>query len=63
VIRANAVMGVVDIRVPRGWRIRVQGMPILGRYYDGTGRATAGAEEGRLIVHGTALLGAVRVVN
>jgi len=63
VIRANAVMGVVDIRVPRGWRVRVQGMPILGRYRDSTEPTPTGAEEARLIVHGTALLGAVRVVN
>lgn len=63
VIRANAVMGVINIRVPRGWRVRVQGMPILGRYQDSTGGDQAGGQDPRLIVHGTALLGAVQVVN
>ena len=46
VIRANAVMGLVEIRVPKGWRVRMQGMPVLGGYKDQTNRESAALSVG-----------------
>ena len=65
VIRANALMGKVDIRVPKDWEVRVAGVPFAGRYSDmthTTSDRTAGPRP-TLIVEGQAILGSVTVRN
>ena len=62
VIEANALLGAVRIRVPEGWHVMVNGIPILGRF---AGQTPSSPEQGaagqRLVVHGTAILGSVKV--
>ncbi len=60
-IRATAVVGLLEIKVPKDWEVRVQGLPLMGGYRDLTDHAGAGA--GRLLVHGLAVFGVVRVTN
>jgi len=65
VVRADAILGKVEIRVPRNWDVRVVGSPVLGHYEDRTnppGREEA-EREGRLTVEGRAILGKVTVTN
>ncbi len=65
VIRATALMGKVDIRVPKDWDVRVAGVPFAGRYSDMTHSTSEGAAGPRptLIVEGQAILGSVTVRN
>ncbi len=63
-IDATALLGAVRIRVPEGWHVMINGTPILGRFADQTTLAPEqGAAGQRLVVHGTAVLGSVKVEN
>jgi len=62
VIEANALLGAVRIRVPEGWRVMVNGTPILGRFAGQTPSSPElGAAGQHLLVHETAILGSVKV--
>jgi hypothetical protein len=59
-VTATALMGGIDILVPRGWAVRVRGMPILGGVEDKT--LHAGADEGPVLrIDALAALGGVEV--
>ncbi|MDX2150803.1 MAG: LiaF-related protein [Bryobacteraceae bacterium] len=60
-VRANAVFGSIDVRVPEGWRVEVDGIGILGKYRgDDRNKVWDGPV---LRVEGVALFGQVRVRN
>lgn len=57
-----AFWGGIKIKVPHTWSVSLQGFPILGGFEDKTGQpAVPGAKH--LIVRGTAVMGAVEIVN
>jgi predicted membrane protein len=59
---AKAVMGSVEIRVPREWRVTVRGTPVLGSVEDRTGKnGEDAAERKNLILHASAVLGSVEI--
>lgn len=61
IIDAVAVMGGVEIWVPRGWRIDADVLPIMGAFEN---KATAASENGPVLtVRGTAIMGAIEVKN
>ena len=62
IIDALALMGGVEITVPKGWRIVSNVLPIMGGFEDNT---IAAAVDGgpTLIVRGTAVMGAIEVKN
>ena len=60
-VRANALLGKVDIRVPKHWDVRVDGVPVLGKYVDRTEHPQPGNPV--LVVKGNAVLGQVCVRN
>jgi len=60
VIDVLAFWGGIEIRVPRGWRIENQALPILGGIVDKTDQdVPAGAPT--LIIRGTAIMGGVEI--
>jgi hypothetical protein len=60
VIDVLAFWGGIEIRVPRGWRVRTEVVPILGGVVDKTERdVPAGAPT--LIIRGSAIMGGVEV--
>jgi predicted membrane protein len=62
VIDCFALMGGVDIKVPKDWSIVVRGTPILGAFEDKTAQSPSpGAKQ--LVVKGFALMGGVEVSN
>jgi predicted membrane protein len=65
VLHANAMFGGIEIRVPRSWRIILDGLPLLGGYTDETDHpeATSGVPVPELIVKGFASFGGVVVKN
>ncbi len=65
VLHANAMFGGIEIRVPRTWRVLLDGLPLLGGYSDETEHpdAVAGAPVPELIVRGFAMFGGVQVKN
>ena len=68
VVVASAVFGAVKLRVPQGWKVTVEGVPILGRYVDKTDKTQVSKREGsgrpqQLLVKGLALVGSVRIEN
>jgi predicted membrane protein len=56
-----AMMGGVEIEVPRDWIVEPRFTPILGGYEDRTKPQNQGSQ--RLIIHGTAIMGGVTVKN
>ncbi|HEX6330925.1 MAG TPA: LiaF domain-containing protein [Actinomycetota bacterium] len=61
-VEALAVFGGVDVLVPTGWRVSVDGTPILGGVEDKTeDGADLSPEAPLLTVHGTAIFGGVDV--
>lgn len=64
VIDAFALWGGVEIAVPARWRVRMQGVPILGGFVDKTTPPELeDGVEGELVVKGFAIMGAVEVSN
>jgi hypothetical protein len=68
VIDAMIIMGGLEIRVPIGWQVFLEGTPILGGMDNKTisrDRETggSGAEGKRLIVRGFAIMGGIEVKN
>jgi predicted membrane protein len=64
-IRANAVFGGIELKVPDTWEVTVRGAGVLGGYEDKTHAATMpeNGKRPRLIVLGEAVLGGVTVRN
>lgn len=63
-VDALALFGGVDVVVPEGWRVAIDGMPIFGGLDDKTsGEAELPAEAPVLNVHATAVFGGVDVKN
>jgi hypothetical protein len=63
-VDALAMFGGVDVLVPKGWRVALGGMPILGGYQDKTeGDGEVPADAPVLKVHATAIFGGVDVKN
>lgn len=61
IIDAVAVMGGVEIWVPRGWRIDADVLPIMGAFEN---KATAADGNGPVLtIRGTAIMGAIEVKN
>lgn len=64
VIKADAVFGACEIRVPTSWDVIVRGNAVLGEFTDKTRqRLVEGVAAKRLIVRGSAILGSVIVKN
>ncbi len=63
-VRADAVFGACEIRVPETWHISVRGSAIMGEYVDKTHqRPLEGPGMKTLIVIGSAVFGSVEVKN
>jgi len=61
VIDVFAMWGGVEIVVPRGWDVALQGLPLLGSFEDNT--APPDQARGQLVVKGFAIMGGVEVKN
>jgi predicted membrane protein len=61
-LTVSTVLGGVDIRVPRDWRIEVQPTTMLGGVDDHT-RQNPDAAGGKLVIRVSALLGGVEIKN
>lgn len=57
-----AVMGSIEIKVPKDWTVLVTGTPLLGAFEDKTSQVP-GPVEKRLIIKGVAIMGAVEITN
>ncbi len=60
VLEANAVMGGVEIRIPSHWEVAMRGVPVLGAVEDKTKPHNPTK---RLIIKGSAVMGAVELKN
>jgi hypothetical protein len=64
VIKADAVFGSCEIRIPANWDVVVRGNAVLGEFTDKTRqRLVAGSTAKRLVVKGGAVLGSVVIKN
>jgi predicted membrane protein len=64
VIDAFAMWGGIEIRVPEGWRVVSEVVPLLGGFVDSTKPpADPEALRGRLIVRGVVIMGGIEVKN
>lgn len=65
ILHANAMFGGIEIRVPRTWRVILDGLPLLGGYTDETEHpeAASGTPVQELVVRGFAMFGGVAVKN
>jgi predicted membrane protein len=63
VLRARAVMGGIEIRVPEDWSVVVKGTPVMGAFEDSTraGRSIPPEAAQRLIVEGAVFMGGVEI--
>jgi hypothetical protein len=63
VLDCFVLFGGIDIRVPAGWQIVIQAIPVFGGVSDSTRRPadTAAVGAKRLLVRGTALFGGIEV--
>ena len=61
-LTVSSVLGGVEIRVPRDWRLEVQPTTMLGSVDDHT-RQNTDATGGKLIIKASALLGGVDIKN
>lgn len=67
-IEATAIMGGVDIIVPRNWIVTVQGSPLLGGYDNKTSSPANGISGGdkvvkQLLIKGTVIMGGIEIKN
>ncbi|PPK65170.1 LiaF-related protein [Actinokineospora auranticolor] len=62
-VDALALFGGVDVLVPRGWRVRITGMPVMGGCEDKTAGEQLPPEAPVLVVRATAVFGGIRVGN
>jgi len=60
-IQAEAVLGGIEILVPRDWRVVIDGAPILGGIDDKHKSVPEGESKGTLYVKGTAILGGITI--
>lgn len=60
VIDCFAMWGGIQIAVPDGWSVSLEGMPIMGSFEDKTLQSPLGSPN-RLVIRGVALMGAVEV--
>lgn len=60
VFEANAVMGGIDLRIPTHWEVVMRGVPVLGAVEDKTKPQNPTK---KLIVKGSAVMGAVELKN
>lgn len=60
-IDATAIMGGVDITVPRDWRVVVDGTPILGGFDDKRRNVPEAETKATLFIKGTAIMGAITI--
>lgn len=60
VLEVFAMWGGVDIAVPQGWSVSVQGFPLLGAFEDHTTPPFGGSSQ-RLVVRGLVIMGGVDV--
>ncbi|UCE65975.1 MAG: hypothetical protein JSU85_14145 [Candidatus Zixiibacteriota bacterium] len=67
VIDIFAMMGGVEIKVPESWQVTMRGLPLMGGLSNKTSRRQAGKElspQGKkLLVKGTAFMGAIEIKN
>jgi predicted membrane protein len=63
VIDTFAMWGGIEIIVPRGWSVSVQGTPILGAYEDKSEQHPEIAGGPRLVVRGVVVMGGVEIKN
>lgn len=64
VVEVFALWGGVEIKVPAGWRIVSEALPLMGGYEDNTRRPTDGGGSGpRLLIRGFAIMGGIEVSN
>jgi hypothetical protein len=64
VIDAFAMWGGIEIRVPEGWRVVSEVVPLLGGFEDNTKPpADPAAVQGRLVVRGVVVMGGIEVKN
>lgn len=61
VLEASTILGGIDLRVPTHWQVVMQGGPILGALEDNTTKPENPAK--KLIIKGSAVMGAVEVNN
>ena len=57
----TAVLGGIDIRVPRDWQIVLEGTPILGGIEDKTRSVSEQDKKGTLFIKATAVLGGIDI--
>jgi hypothetical protein len=62
-VDALALFGGVDVLVPKGWKVALEGTPILGGCEDKTADGDLPADAPTLRVHATAIFGGVDVKN
>jgi hypothetical protein len=62
-VDATAVFGGVEVLVPRGWRVKLAGVPIFGGYEDRTRSDAPTADAPTLHVNATAIFGGVNVAH
>ena len=65
VIDAVAVMGAIELMVPNTWEVLMEGSPFMGAMEDNTHHYSGieKAQKKRLIINGSAIMGAVEVTN
>jgi hypothetical protein len=64
VIDAFAMWGGIEIKVPEGWRVVSEVVPLLGGFEDNTKpSADPSAVEGRLVIRGVVIMGGIEVKN
>jgi hypothetical protein len=67
VIDAFALWGAVELKVPEGWQVVSEVLPIMGAFEDKTRPAPAGesseARRPRLVIKGFAIMGGIEVAN
>ena len=60
-LTAEAIMGGIEIRLSRDWRVVIDGAPILGSIEDKRRNVPEGESKGTLYVRGTAILGGITI--
>jgi len=63
VIEVFALMGAVEIKVPRDWSVESKVLPLLGAVADETQPEAARQGAPRLLIKGSAIMGAVEISN
>jgi hypothetical protein len=58
-----AMWGGIEIRVPREWRVVVDGVPVLGAFEDHTSQSATEAGDRTLRVRGMVVMGGVEIKN